>query len=80
MSKEHNNRGQEEKGETMGTHKSTKCEVCGTIVIVWKRKGISARTLRALALADHIRTLHPELWNPAKREGIESAVAAKVQG
>lgn len=35
-----------------------RCELCGATVIAWTRKGIKARLLRLLAMADHLRTLH----------------------
>jgi hypothetical protein len=42
-------------------HKSTKCPICGCTVIVRKHKGLAAKLLKALALANHARTLHPNM-------------------
>ena len=39
-------------------HGSTRCPVCKCIVMVKKRNGLAARLMRALALADHFKTLH----------------------
>ncbi len=39
-------------------HKPAHCPRCHAIVMVWKRPGIKASLLRALAVADHIKTLH----------------------
>ena len=35
-----------------------KCSECGARVVAWERKGIKARLLKLLAMADHLRTLH----------------------
>lgn len=40
-------------------HASTSCPICRAIVIVRKRQGLKASLMRALALADHVKTLHP---------------------
>ena len=45
---------------TKPIHKSTTCPICKCTVIVWKRKGFTAKFLRALAMADHVKTLHEE--------------------
>ena len=38
--------------------KSTNCPICGCVVVVRKHGKLAARLLRALALANHVRTLH----------------------
>lgn len=40
-------------------HASARCPICGATVIVPKRQGLAASILRALSLADHVKTLHP---------------------
>ncbi len=42
----------------MKTNKSCKCEICGCIVVVANSEKVPAKTMRALALANHVRTLH----------------------
>lgn len=42
-------------------HQSATCQICRARVIVWKRNGVKATLLRVLALANHVRTLHPAL-------------------
>mgnify|MGYP001369081005 FL=1 len=47
------------------THPSAMCQKCGAHVVVWRRPGLRAGLLRALALADHLKTLHPEAYRSA---------------
>ena len=42
------------------TYRSATCPICGCSVIVWKHKKLKASLLRALALANHVRTSHPD--------------------
>lgn len=35
-----------------------RCSECGAHVVAWQRKGIKARLLKLLAMADHLKTLH----------------------
>lgn len=43
-----------------GFHKSSRCPICSATVIVRKRNGLRASLLRALALADHVKTMHAD--------------------
>lgn len=36
----------------------SRCPICRASIIVWRRKGLGARLLRALAVANHVQTLH----------------------
>ena len=38
-----------------------RCPICQASVVVRARVGVKASLLRVVALADHIRTLHPSL-------------------
>lgn len=40
------------------TFKAARCSSCDATVVVWKRKGLAASLLRALAIADHVKVLH----------------------
>ena len=40
-------------------HRSATCPICRATVIVWKREGLKASLLRALALASHVSAIHP---------------------
>lgn len=42
-------------------HNSATCPICRAKVIVWKRDGLKASLLRALAIANHVKTLHPTI-------------------
>ena len=46
---------------TYAAHKSSRCPICHASVIVWKRVGVKQSLLRALALASHVRALHPSI-------------------
>ena len=35
-----------------------KCSECGARVVAWQRKGVKAKLLRLLAMADHVNVLH----------------------
>ena len=35
-----------------------RCDLCGAHVVAWQRKGLRARLVKLLAMADHLRTLH----------------------
>lgn len=39
-------------------YKASKCPKCDALVMVWKRKGLKASLLRALAMADHLKVSH----------------------
>lgn len=39
--------------------KSCRCPICSATVMVRKRGNVKASLLKALALADHVKTLHP---------------------
>jgi hypothetical protein len=39
---------------------TTACPICRATVMVWKRTGLKVSLLRALALADHVKTLHSD--------------------
>ena len=41
------------------TYKSSRCPICSCVIIVRQRNGLKASLLRALALADHVKILHP---------------------
>jgi hypothetical protein len=41
--------------------KSIKCQVCGCTVMVARTARLPVRTCRALALANHVQTLHSHL-------------------
>lgn len=45
---------------------SAKCQVCGATVVVWKHEGVRAATLRALAMASHVKALHSEILRGGK--------------
>jgi hypothetical protein len=59
------------------THKAARCAICGATVIVWKRGKLSAKTLRALAVADHIAMSHPVQWAVATGRMIDYDVTYK---
>lgn len=42
------------------TTKSPKCSICGCTIMVQKRPGLTIKLLRALAIADHVKTLHAD--------------------
>ena len=46
------------------TQKSAQCPVCGCAVMFQKHKSLKASLVRALALANHVKTLHNHLLNP----------------
>lgn len=35
-----------------------RCDLCGARVVAWARKGLTARLVKLLAMANHLRTLH----------------------
>ena len=35
-----------------------RCTICGARVVAWVRQGLTARLVKLLAMADHLRTLH----------------------
>ena len=57
------NKGTKREGGKMEskTHKAAHCPICNATIIVWKRSGIKASLLRALATASHVRASHAGL-------------------
>jgi len=46
----------------MKTHRGPKCPICGCLVVVWAKKNLTAKLCRLFYMADHMKTLHSEVF------------------
>lgn len=46
------------------TYRPATCPVCRATIIVWIVAAVGERIARLLAVADHLKTLHPETVQP----------------
>lgn len=45
---------------------SQRCPLCQCMVLTKKRKGLKTSLLKALSMADHVKTLHPSKLQGAR--------------
>lgn len=64
---------------TLKTHKSARCPLCSTTVIVWRMGALPASLLRALALVDHVRVSHPAILTAELEATLDRVPEVRVE-